>query len=102
MGTMAVISCLDDLSNFYRLLVIYQHLVRAQVWTGLYFIVDTNKMYKVPADCMCRQFNYGRVLTPNYTLFNVFLRLSKLVNNCLISLPFTGARFRHGLVAVQR
>lgn len=42
--TMAVIWCLDALSNSCGLLVIHWHLIRAQLWTGFCFTVGTNEL----------------------------------------------------------
>lgn len=94
--TMSVSRYLDSLIISFIVLVIYQHLVRAQVSMSFCFIVDANKVYVFQIDYICRQ-NCSHVLTRNHSS-SMSPSVSELFSNCLTSL---GSTFRHGLFSVQ-
>lgn len=95
-GTMSVSQCLDSFIIFFIVLVIYQHLVRAEVSMSFCSIVDANKVSVFPIDYTCRQ-NYTHVLTHSHSS-SVSLSVSELFSNCLTSLSST---LGHDLFSVQ-
>lgn len=66
--TVVVIWSPNVLNNSQVLLMMHQHLVRAMVWTGLFF----GWCKYVKAYYTCKHFTYGRVLTHKRNFFSVF------------------------------
>lgn len=69
--TVVVIWSPNVLNNSQVLLMMHQHLVRAMVWTGLFF----GWCKYVKAYYTCKHFTYGRVLTHKRNFFSVFSQI---------------------------